>query len=298
MIVNIKDVINLYRTKIREKIKHEKYNIKLLGILSNDDNNAKIYAKFTGRSCKKDGIEFELIEIDKNNIINYIEKVKDDNSIHGIIVYYPIFENEMTFMGITQDNYIRNSIPLNKDVEGLSHFYKNYLYRNVRFIDNNNTKKCILPCTSISIVKILEHLVYKKDTKLQNHIVTIINRSEIVGRPLAMMLSNDGATVYSVDINTIYLLTNDLKYEEIEYVEYENIIGKSDIIITGVPNKKFKLNTDYISPNTFIINFSGYKNIDEEKLKNIEDIKYVPSIGGMTIAMLERNLLRLYENFY
>ena len=119
----------------------------------------------------------------------------------------------MTFMGITQDNYIRNSIPLNKDVEGLSHFYKNYLYRNVRFIDNNNTKKCILPCTSISIVKILEHLVYKKDTKLQNHIVTIINRSEIVGRPLAMMLSNDGATVYSVDINTIYLLTNDLKYE-------------------------------------------------------------------------------------
>ena len=236
--------------------------------------------------------------IDKNNIINYIEKVKDDNSIHGIIVYYPIFENEMTFMGITQDNYIRNSIPLNKDVEGLSHFYKNYLYRNVRFIDNNNTKKCILPCTSISIVKILEHLVYKKNTKLQNHIVTIINRSEIVGRPLAMMLSNDGATVYSVDINTIYLLTNDLKYDEIEYTEYENIIGKSDIIITGVPSKKFRLNTDYISPNTFIINFSGYKNIDEEKLKNIEDIKYVPSIGGMTIAMLERNLLRLYENFY
>ena len=93
-------------------------------------------------------------------------------------------------------------------------------------------------------------------------------------------------------------MTNDLKYEEIEYIEYGNIIGKSDIIITGVPNKKFKLNTDYISPNTFIINFSGYKNIDEEKLKNIEDIKYVQSIGGMTIAMLERNLLRLYENFY
>jgi len=40
--------------------------------------------------------------------------------------------------------------------------------------------------------------------KLEGKIVTVINRSEIVGRPLAAMLANDGAEVYSVDINSIY----------------------------------------------------------------------------------------------
>ena len=40
--------------------------------------------------------------------------------------------------------------------------------------------------------------------RMEGKVVTVINRSEIVGRPLAAMLSNDGATVYSVDINSIY----------------------------------------------------------------------------------------------
>ena len=73
-------------------------------------------------------------------------------------------------------------------------------------------KKCLLPCTALSVVKILEQCpgcydaVKPVGKKLEGKIVTVINRSEIVGRPLAAMLANDGADVYSVDINSIFKL--------------------------------------------------------------------------------------------
>lgn len=56
--------------------------------------------------------------------------------------------------------------------------------------------------------QILEHIGvyqgrYPKEEALRGKIITIVNRSEVVGRPLAAMLSNDGAKVYSVDVNDV-----------------------------------------------------------------------------------------------
>jgi len=131
------------------------------------------------------------------------------------------------------DDYLRDSISHKCDVEGLCHTYRTNLYRNVRYLDYPyNTKKCVLPCTALSVVKILESVntttpCYDKNKPVGRHmegnVVTIINRSEIVGRPLAAMLANDGADVYSVDINSIYLFRGGTgrlhKVEEGETVE-------------------------------------------------------------------------------
>ena len=72
-------------------------------------------------------------------------------------------------------------------------------------------KKSLLPCTPLAIVKLMEHLkVYDEalpiGDRMQGKSVVVINRSEIVGRPLAAMLANDGADVYSVDLNGVYLM--------------------------------------------------------------------------------------------
>ena len=82
----------------------------------------------------------------------------------------------------------------------------------MRYVDfPKNTKKCVLPCTALSVVKILEscetcYVTSKPIGKhMEDKIVTIINRSEIVGRPLAAMLANDGADMYSIDIDSIDL---------------------------------------------------------------------------------------------
>ena len=97
------------------------------------------------------------------------------------------------------DDYIRDSIAKEKDVEGLSHLYRYNLYHNIRFLDTAKTLKCILPCTPLAVVKMLEALhVYRPGhhgmgERLQGKTVTIGNRSEIGGRPLAARLANDGA---------------------------------------------------------------------------------------------------------
>jgi methylenetetrahydrofolate dehydrogenase (NAD+) len=184
----------------------------LVGLLANSDPAAKKYAEWTGKACRADGLRYELRELsDPIDVENALLDANDDPRVHGIIVYYPIFGQEESFSGASQDDYLRDSVTFRCDVEGLCHTYRSNLYRNVRFMDYPaNTQKCLLPCTALSVVKILEAVkgVYDSTKPVGKHmqgkVVTVINRSEIVGRPLAAMLSNDGAEVYSVDINSIY----------------------------------------------------------------------------------------------
>jgi methylenetetrahydrofolate dehydrogenase (NAD+) len=188
----------------------------LVGLLANTDPAAKKYAEWTGKACRADGLRYELrILNDPIDVEAALIDANDDPRVHGIIVYYPIFGQEESFSGASQDDYLRDTVSFKCDVEGLCHTYRTNLYRNVRYLDYPaNNQKCLLPCTALSVVKLLEASpgCYDADKpvgrKLEGKIVTVINRSEIVGRPLAAMLANDGADVYSVDINSIYMFRN------------------------------------------------------------------------------------------
>lgn len=184
----------------------------LVGLLANHDPAAKKYAEWTGKACRSDGLRYELRELaDPIDVEAALMDANDDPRVHGIIVYYPIFGQKESYSGASQDDYLRDSVSHRCDVEGLCHTYRTNLYRNVRYLDYPiNEHKCLLPCTALSVVKILEQCpgCYDKAKPLGQHmegkVVTVINRSEIVGRPLAAMLANDGAEVYSVDISSIY----------------------------------------------------------------------------------------------
>lgn len=126
--------------------------------------------------------------------------------------------------------------------------------------------------------------------------ITVINRSDIVGRPLAALLANDGADVYSVDIDSLYLFRRGKLIQTEETPA--SACKKSRVIITGVPVKSYKLPIDWVSPNTVVINVASFKNVDEDALLQIPGVQYVPLVGKVTVAMLQRNLLRLYENFH
>lgn len=212
----------------------------LVGLLANHDPAAKQYAEWTGRACRADGIRYEIRTIDDPiHVEQALQQANDDPKVHGIIVYYPIFgQDKESYSGTSQDDYIRDTVSFQCDVEGLCHLYRSNLYRNVRYLDPpHNHIKCILPCTALSVVKILEACpnVYHRPAILpanqkqsagssglalkNDTIVTIINRSEIVGRPLAAMLANDGATVYSIDLHSIYKFVNGALHTCTETVE-------------------------------------------------------------------------------
>lgn len=76
--------------------------------------------------------------------------------------------------------------------------------------------------------------------------ITIVNRSEIVGRPLAALLANDGANVYSVDITGVQHYTRGVGIKMKQHqvhdtdLKLEDVAPKSDVIITGVPTKNYK----------------------------------------------------------
>jgi hypothetical protein len=73
---------------------------------------------------------------------------------------------------------------------------------------------------------------------------------------------------------------------------------QSSIVISGVPTKNYRLPSEWIQPNTTVVNVASFKNVDEETLLKIPGVVYVPMVGKVTVAMLERNLMRLYDQFH
>merc|ERR1711881_252598 len=108
------------------------------------------------------------------------------------------------------------------------------------------SKKCVLPCTPLAVVKCLEHLdVYESSLqvgdRLQGKQVVVVNRSEVVGRPLAAMLANDGATVYSIDIDSVYIFQRGKLEVPPQTETTETLVPRADVVILGVPSNAYKL---------------------------------------------------------
>mmetsp|Transcript_7501 Transcript_7501/g.9776 ORF Transcript_7501/g.9776 Transcript_7501/m.9776 type:complete len:370 (+) Transcript_7501:181-1290(+) len=298
-----------FREEIKEKIKFLKSQgidaPLLVGLLANTDPAAKKYAEWTGKACKADGLRYELRVLDDPiDVDDALVEANNDPRVHGIIVYYPIFGQVESFSGESHDDFLRDSVSFKCDVEGLCHTYRTNLYRNVRYLDYpSNAQKCLLPCTALSVVKILEHCPGCYDfskpigRRMEGKTVVVINRSEIVGRPLAAMLANDGADVYSVDINSIYMFTGG-RLHKCEDETPESCVRKSSVVVTGVPAKAYRLPTEWIQPNTTVVNVASFKNVDEDELLKIPGVVYVPLVGKVTVAMLERNLVRLFDQFH
>jgi methylenetetrahydrofolate dehydrogenase (NAD+) len=219
---------------------------------------------------------------------------------------------------------------MHKDVEGLSPKLINNMYQNIRFLDPpHNTQKSILPCTPLAMIKILEYLniyntILDYGKRLWGRRITVINRSEVVGRPLAALLANDGAEVYSVDVTGVQrfsrgqgLRNQQHVVEEKPDMTMDDCLAISDVVISGVPGDKFKVPVEKIRDGAVCINFSSEKvsttpKRAEAKTKstrnktNIEPLNskqnftpqvkehasiYVPAVGKVTIMILLRNLL-------
>ncbi|KAF9293404.1 NAD-dependent 5,10-methylenetetrahydrafolate dehydrogenase [Linnemannia elongata] len=287
-----------YREELKNTIKTRNIRPKLVGFLANEDPAAAKYAEWTAKTCAETGVEFELRKCSRNDLEDKIIEANMDAGVHGIMVYYPVF-------GDRQDQYLQNVVDVSKDVEGLHHKYVYNMYHNIRFLDEAKTKKCIIPCTPLGLVKVMEYVgvyngILPHGNRLHGRVVTIINRSEIVGRPLAALLANDGAKVYSVDINGIQEFHRgvglQLKKHEVSEttLTVEDVLPLSDVVITGVPSPSYKVPSHLIRDGAVCINFSTYKNFDGDEIKKKAAI-YVPAVGKVTVAMLERNLVRLYD---
>lgn len=210
------------------------------------------------------GFKYTLRQVTRDDIEDAILAANADSSVDGIIVYYPIFHNR-------QDQYLQQIVDVGKDVEGLSHRYIFNMYQNTRFLDEEHRQKSILPCTPLANIKILEYLniyntILPYGNRLFGHTICVVNRSEVVGRPLAALLANDGACVYSVDITGVQKFTRGegLKKKRHEVVDLEgwelkDVAPLCDVVISGVPGEKYKFDTSLLREGAVCVNFSSEK---------------------------------------
>ncbi|KAJ3339836.1 hypothetical protein HDU93_007721 [Gonapodya sp. JEL0774] len=258
-----------------------------VGFLGNDDPAARKYAKWTAKSCAEVGIRFELREVPRVELEDRIIDANVDPTVHGIMVYYPCF-------GPSIDQYLQNVVAKEKDVEGLNFQFRYNMYHNIRFLDKDEKLKSTLPCTPLAVVKVRILFAFVEDLH-----ICVINRSEVVGRPLAAMLANDGAKVWSIDIDNVLIFSRGvgLKNRDHKVSECaqsrEDVLPLCDVVISGVPSQTYKIPTALLKEGVVAINFSSAENFESSVVDRASF--YVGSVGKVTVAMLERNLVRSVE---
>jgi methylenetetrahydrofolate dehydrogenase (NADP+)/methenyltetrahydrofolate cyclohydrolase len=285
-------VADKYIGEIKLEIDRLDVRIKVVGLIAGDDKPSLSYARATQKKFDAIGISYDLRHIKRLDLESEIVSLNADPQVHGIFIYFPVFHNE-------QDSYLRNLVDYQKDIEAGSQYWTRKLYANDRLALNHDPdRKALLPCTPLAIIKMLAEIGLYPDAverPLTGQTVTIFNRSEVIGRPLAVMLSNDGARVYSFDLNGP-LLFRDARPEEID-ISRATALQESDIVITGVPSPQFsKVQQREIRQDSVCLNFSSLPNFADD----IEDHTsiFIPKVGPMTVAMCMRNTIRLYTNFH
>ncbi|HAA1541956.1 TPA_asm: bifunctional methylenetetrahydrofolate dehydrogenase/methenyltetrahydrofolate cyclohydrolase [Campylobacter jejuni] len=268
--------------KIKEELKEKNQFLKSKGIesclaviLVGDNPASQTYVKSKAKACEECGIKslvYHLNEnITQNELLALINTLNHDDSVHGILVQLPLPDH------ICKD-LILESIISSKDVDGFHPINVGYL--------NLGLESGFLPCTPLGVMKLLK--AYKID--LEGKDAVIIGASNIVGRPMATMLLNAGATV-----SVCHIKTKDLSL----YTRQADLI----IVAAGCVNL---LRSDMVKEGVIVVDV-GINRLEsgkivgdvdfEEVSKKSSYITPVPGgVGPMTIAMLLENTVKSAKN--
>ena len=250
-------------------------------VLVGEDPASQIYVRTKSKKLKSLGLVSETIRLDadvtEQKLLSIIEDLNANSKFHGILVQMPLPEH------INSQNVI-NSINPAKDVDG-------FHPENVGWLSIGKPR--FIPCTPKGIMRIFSH--YNID--LTGKDIVVIGRSNIVGRPMSILVSSNNA---NGTCTICHSRTKNI-----------NVYSRNaDIIISaiGVPNF---LTSEMIKEDSIIIdvginridsdNEKGYKIVGDADYDSVFDkvskITPVPGgVGPMTIAMLVENTIEAAEN--
>lgn len=209
------------------------------------------------------GIEYCLIRVSPSNVATYIKALNTNPHVNGIIVYYPIF-------GDDRDVDLRGLVTHEKDVEGLNRLSKRSLSGQANGLRHGRFNPSV-PCTAMAVSMILQWIgIYDQAVpeaaQLRNQTICIINRSDVVGKPLAELLASQGARVYSVDIEDVRIFQQvespwktGISQEIVAGWTVEDAVKVSKVIVSAVPNALFKVDKRWVHPGAICINVSSDK---------------------------------------
>ena len=252
----------------------------LAAVLVGDDGPSQTYVNSKIKACERVGFESSLFKFQKSisevDLINEIEKINRNNNIDGFIVQLPLPD------GINQENILSKVDP-SKDVDG---------FHPVNYGKMALGIETFLPATPAGIIELISRC--KIDLKSKKCLV--IGRSQIVGRPISIILSQN-KIFGNATVTVAHSRTTNLK----------ELCINSDIIISAIGIPQF-IKGNMIKKGVTIIDVGisriddkssskGYKIVGDVDFENVSSkvgfITPVPGgVGPMTIAMLLKNTLK------
>ncbi|MGI6729453.1 MAG: bifunctional methylenetetrahydrofolate dehydrogenase/methenyltetrahydrofolate cyclohydrolase FolD [Bacilli bacterium] len=237
------------------------------------DPASEIYVRNKIKSANFVGIEARLIKKDESitqeELLKLIDELNADVSVHGIIVQLPLPKH-------LDERAVIDRIDPDKDIDGFGVLNKGKLFSGM---------KCFQPATPLGVIKLLDAY----NIPLKGKEAVVVGRSNIVGKPMGMMLLLRDATV-----TIAHRYTVDLK----------KITKEADILVVAV-GKKNLITADMIKPGAVVvdvgINREGdkiYGDVDFDNVSQVAShITPVPGgVGPLTIAALLANTVEAYEN--
>lgn len=232
-LINGKETAKKIRAKLKEecdRLKKVGINPKLAVIMIGNNPASKIYVRNKSKACKEIGIEFDEFLLDEKTsqeeLIELIKKLNNDNKINGILLQSPVpnhLDINMAFKEIIDT----------KDVDGFNPYNVGKL---------SIGEDTFVSCTPLGIIKLLEE--YNIDLEGKN--VTILGRSNIVGKPLIQCCLNKNATV-----TVCHSRTKNIE----EHTKY------ADIVISAIGKEKF-VKADMIKNGAIVIDVGINRNKD------------------------------------
>ena len=252
-IIDGKELAKKIRKELKkdvDKLKEKGVNPKLAVIMVGNDPGSTVYVRNKSKACEKVGIEFEEFLFEENiteeTLLETIEKLNKDDSVHGILLQCPVPKH------IDVNKAFRTISP-KKDVDG---FRSDSLFQ---------------PATPLGIMNYLDYCGFDFEGKE----VMIIGRSDIVGKPLAKMMTDRDATVTLCHSHS----------------KLSNHLYSSDLIVSAVGKAGFLNCYPIHVPVIDVgINFVDGKLVGDCYNTEGRNVTPVPGgVGPMTIAMLMNN---------
>ncbi len=272
-VVDGKQLAEEIRAEIRERIeKLDQGAPRLAAVRVGEDPGSRIYVRNKRRACANtglDSIELHLSDdVCEQELLAHVGRLNEDPAIHGILVQLPLPDS-------ISPARVAAAIRPEKDVDGLHPQNAGRLLA---------AQPALYPCTPLGCIEILD----RHGVQIEGARAVVLGRSEIVGKPVALLLLHRHATV-----TLCHSRTRDLP----------SLVREADIVIAAVGRPRM-VQGDWLKPDAAVIDV-GINRIDGKLVGDVDFdsalaraglITPVPGgVGPLTIAMLLRNTLQAFE---
>ena len=238
----------------------------LATILVGQDPASATYVRMKGNACERIGMDSLKVELSSSTstsqLLKEIFRLNQNPAVHGILLQHPVPEQ-------INERECFDAIALEKDVDGVTC---------LGFGNMSMGEAAYGSCTPVGIMRLLKHY----DIEISGKHAVIVGRSPILGKPMAMMLLNENATVTICHSKTRGL---------------DKHIQKADILVGAVGIPKF-IKSDWIKENSVVID-AGYHpekcgDIDLNKVEG-RCYAYTPVPGGVGPMTINTLLMQTVE---